>query len=114
MLLLVDSLLKWKSEDFEKTLKTELESLTGKELPLQAGLQNSGYALDDNIKTTILSRDEDDSVINIVAGVFYTGIIAGCSCSDDPSPTDVLTEYCEITVSIDKQTAEADISLRDL
>ncbi len=113
MVLLVDSLSKWKSEDFEKTLKTELECLTGKELPLQAGLQYSGYALDDNIKTTILRSDEDDRVITIIAGVFYTGIIAGCSCSDDPSPTDVLTEYCEITVSIDKQTAEADILLRN-
>ena len=113
MVLLVNSLSNWKTEGFEKTLKAELECLTGKELPLQAGLQRSGYALDDNIKTTILRSDEDESVISIVAGVFYTGIIAGCSCSDDPSPTDVLTEYCEITISIDKQTAEADISLRD-
>jgi len=113
MVLLVNSLSKWNTDEFEKTLKTELECLTGKEIPLQAGLQHSSYALDDNIKTTILRCDEDVSVVNVVAGVFYNGIIAGCSCADDPSPTDLQTEYCEIIVVIDKKTASADISLRN-
>jgi hypothetical protein len=44
-------------------------------------------------------------------GVFYTGIIAGCNCADDPTPIDTQTEYALISLRIDKQTAEADFSL---
>jgi len=111
MIYLNNSLSRWNSPDFEKVLKTDIESLTGKELPLQAGLQNSSYALDSNIKSTILRYEEKHQAINIVAGIFYSGIIAGCSCTDDPSPTDEITEYCEISIKLDKQTAAADISL---
>jgi hypothetical protein len=45
------------------------------------------------------------------AGVFYTGIIAGCSCSDDPSPVDEQNEYCDLLFTIDKLTAETQITL---
>lgn len=111
MVYLNNSLSQWNSPAFEKALKNDLESLTGKELPLQAGLQHSSYALDNNIKTTILRSEEMADELVIKAGIFYSGIIAGCSCSDDPSPTDELTEYCEVKISIDKKTAAAQIVL---
>ena len=51
------------------------------------------------------------SVIRVTVGIFYTGIIAGCSCADDPTPVEENTEYCEVQLEIDKKTAETTIAL---
>ena len=42
----------------------------------------------------LLSASEDAGLLRVKAGIFYTGIIAGCSCADDPTPIDELNEYC--------------------
>jgi len=47
----------------------------------------------------------------VKAGIFYKSIIAGCSCSDDPSPIDEVDEHCEVMIEIDKRSAEATITL---
>ena len=49
--------------------------------------------------------------ILVKAGIFYTGIIAGCSCADDPTPLDEQNEYCELELNINKETAETTIVL---
>ena len=59
----------------------------------------------------ILNTTEENDSIQIKAGIFYTGIIAGCSCSDDPSPTDEQNEYCELQFIINKNTAETSVNL---
>jgi len=48
---------------------------------------------------------EMENVIRIKAGIFYHGIIGGCSCADDPTPTGENNEYCEVQIDIDKATA---------
>lgn len=59
----------------------------------------------------ILNTTEENDSIQVKAGIFYTGIIAGCSCSDDPSPTDEQNEYCELQFIINKNTAETSVNL---
>ena len=59
----------------------------------------------------ILNTAEENDSIQVKAGIFYTGIIAGCSCSDDPSPTDEQNEYCELQFIINKNTAETSVNL---
>lgn len=113
MIELMTALSAWKTPDFETQLKAEIEKMTGKQLPLQKGLSYSSYALDDDIKSTILNISEDSQSIQVKAGLFYKGIIAGCSCSDDPSPVDEQLEYCEVILVIDKLTARTDITLID-
>lgn len=54
---------------------------------------------------------EEAGFIRARAGIFYTGVIAGCSCADDPTPVDEQNEYCDVRVDIDKQTGEATIAL---
>ena len=97
--------------DFVAVLKTELEQLDRQQLPLQAGLVLSSYVSDSPISITILSHEVLDTFIRVKAGIFYTGIIAGCNCADDPSPVDEINEYCEIQVLIDMHSAEVSISL---
>jgi hypothetical protein len=107
------SLQEWKSDSFIETLKLEICSLEEKLLPLQQGLRNSSIANAENLSVTILKVTEDDSYILAKVGLFYTGIIAGCNCADDPAPVDEITEYCEALFTIDKTSAEASITLID-
>lgn len=99
------------SADFEAVLKSTIAELGLKHLPLQKALSQSSCALDTNIQATIINVSESNDQLKIKAGVFFTGIIAGCSCADDPSPVDEQAEYCEIELSINKATAETEITL---
>ena len=101
------------SPEFNKVLKNEIQDLDPNLLPLQQGLSLSSYVGKTPFSAVILNVSEEQNHIKIKAGIFYTGIIAGCSCSDDPSPTDEQNEYCELLFSIDKETAETSVQLLD-
>ena len=101
------------SPDFTAILKNEIQNIDPNLLPLQQGLSLSSYVGKTPFTTVILNISEEADSIKIKAGIFYTGIIAGCSCSDDPSPTDEQNEYCELLFSIDKVTAETSVELLD-
>jgi len=111
MIRLTKSLNAWGTPDFEDMLKSEIEQLGAEQLPLQQGLSTSSYALDDILNALIISVSEGASFIRAKVGIFYSGIIAGCSCADDPTPVDEQNEYCEVQIEISKKTAEATIAL---
>jgi hypothetical protein len=111
MIYLKKSLLAWGSSTFNDALKQEVEELRAEELPLQKGLSLSSYVSNEPFNIMVINAVEDDETIRVKAGVFYTGIIAGCSCSDDPGPTDVQPEYCDVQLEINKSNAGATITL---
>ena len=101
------------SPDFKKSLKNEIQNIDPTLLPLQQGLSLSSCVGTAPFSAVILNVSEEDDCFQVKTGVFYTGIIAGCSCSDDPTPTDEQNEYCEILFSINKETANTEIQLLD-
>jgi hypothetical protein len=103
------SLKAWGTPYFIEILKQEIAA-TGT-LPLQQGLATGSHALDDNISVMINGISEEENCICIRAGVFYTSILAGCSCADDPTPIDEHSEYCEIGLAIDRITADTTVTL---
>ncbi|ATX81010.1 hypothetical protein Ga0123462_0132 [Mariprofundus ferrinatatus] len=105
------SLLKWGAPDFKRAITDEIQALSTRELPLQQGLRNGSVALGDDIQAMILNVQESDTSIRVKAGIFYKSIIAGCSCADDPTPTDVVNEHCEVMIAIDKGSGAATITL---
>jgi len=111
MIRLTKTLSAWGTPAFEAILKSEIEQLDAEQLPLQQGLSTSSYALDNTLNVRIISVTEDASFIHVKVGVFYTGIIAGCSCADDPTPINENNEYCEVQLEINKMTAEAAVTL---
>lgn len=114
MIKLTKSLLNWNSSDFKKILKEDIQNIDPTLLPLQQGLSLSSYVGKSSFNAVILKIINNIDNISIKAGIFYTGIIAGCSCSDDPSPTDEQNEYCEIQFIIHKKTAETKVKLLDI
>ena len=105
------SLLAWDTETFNVVFIKEVSALGLNDLPLQEGLSHSSYAICDSLAATVLNKKCDDNKLFIKAGLFYTGVIAGCNCADDPTPVDENNEYCEVLFSIDRQTAETTVSL---
>lgn len=110
-MLLKKSLTAWQTPDFNAVFKNEVKQLDPNLLPLQQGLAHSSSANAANLGITILRVTELPEDIQIKAGFFYTGIIAGCSCADDPSSLNEINEYCEVRFEIDKQTGEATVTL---
>ena len=101
----------WGTQDFNDILKQEIEQLDVENLPLQHGLSTGSYAMDNNLRVMILSVSEQANCIRAKVGIFYTGVIAGCSCADDPTPIDEQNEYCEVQVDINKNTADTTVIL---
>jgi hypothetical protein len=108
---LPQSLNAWNTPGFRDVLKREIEQLDAAVLPLQQGLARSSHVSDRPFQAMILGVHEEAALIRVKAGIFYSGIIAGCSCADDPTPIDELNEYCVLQLDIDRTTAEATVTL---
>jgi hypothetical protein len=111
MIRFTDALHAWGTPEFSAILKQAIEQMTGEQLPLQQGLTSSSHALDDKLEAVIISVVDEGRFVRARAGIFYTGIIAGCNCADDPSPVNEEREYCEVQLDIDKSTAVTTIIL---
>jgi hypothetical protein len=108
MTTLPNSLRDWNSARFTDTLKQEIENLPTGTLPLTQGLIQGGVPDDSNITVTVLSMQDNHESILSQVGIFFTEILAGCNCADDPMS---MNGYCEIRVGIDKVTAEAEFKV---
>jgi len=112
MITLTKTLSAWQTDAFSTTLKDELESTSITLLPLQAGLQHGSHVAEgEGFKVMVINAEDDDRQILPKVGIFYASVIAGCSCTDDPTPLDTCNEYCELTLAIDKSTAETVFNL---
>lgn len=103
---LPNSLCAWRTDAFGATLKGEIEGMSAGTLPLDAGTSRGGLVDDGDITATILTVTDDELSIICDIGVFFTEIVAGCSCGDEPDP---INAYCRMRIRIDKTTAEAEI-----
>lgn len=112
MILLSESLAAWGSSSFKETLKRELEQLDAARLPLQAGLTGTSHVTASQHTVMVLGANDEDDVIRARVGVFYGGVLMGCSCADDPTPVEEQPEYCVLEVTINLETAEASIAIQ--
>ena len=108
---LPESLAAWGTPEFEETFKREVGRLTAEMLPLQAALTHGSYASDSVNGVILLSTSESADSVIMKAGLHFTGVIAGCSCADDPTPNNETVEYCEVRIELDRKSARASIAL---
>jgi hypothetical protein len=111
MIRLSRALNSWKTPDFNHILKAEVGDIDHTLLPLQQGLSRGSYVGNSELSVIVLNAKEDNDYIRVKVGIMYSGIIAGCSCADDPTPLDEHPEYCELELDIDKLTAETSVTL---
>ena len=107
----LNALSAWNTSTFNETLKHEIEQMNADSLPLQLGLSQGNYTNGANLGVIVMNVSDEVDFIRAKTGIFYTSIISGCSCADDPTPISELTEYCEVVFDIDKTTAETTVTL---
>ncbi len=108
---LINALEFWGSPEFESALKGEIQALDASLLPLQQGMAQSSYVSGDTLTPVILSARDAPGMILVKTGIFYSGVIAGSCCADDPTPVCEQTEYCELLFEIDKASGDAQVTL---
>lgn len=107
MIRLSKALAAWGTPEFNTALKRELEQLPMDALPLQAGLSASSYVLEkNNITAMVIDAREQGERVRAKVGIFYSGILGGCACADDPTPVNENSEYCVVQLDIDRATAD--------
>jgi hypothetical protein len=111
LIILKRSAKSWGTELFTETFKQEVKELTLDDLPLQRALNLGSHALTDDLGIMINQAKQVNNTILVRAGVFFSSVIAGCNCADDPSPIDKQSEYCEMDFAIDQTSAETSILL---
>jgi hypothetical protein len=109
-LCLAESVGAWNTTAFRDVLKREIERLDPGLLPLQQALSATSYALGEGFQAMVLGVSEQAGSIRAEVGIFFSGIVAGCSCADDPTPVEPQNEYCELRFEIDIATGEATVS----
>lgn len=105
---LPDSARAWGATDFPAVFKRELAAHAD-ELPLQQALSGTSAVADESITVLLLDAWTDETTLHVKAGIFFAGILAGCSCADDPTPVEPQTEYCELQVAIERATGNASL-----
>jgi hypothetical protein len=108
MVQLVDALRAWPSARFARVLKQGLQGLQSGALPLEHATTQGGHVDDSDLSVTVLRTVENDHSVEAEVGVFFTEVVGGCNCHDDPL---AVNAYCEMRVTIDKASAEAVFSL---
>ncbi|SEH06735.1 hypothetical protein [Candidatus Venteria ishoeyi] len=106
---LKEAAMAWGTAGFAAVLKQEIEQLGIAQLPLQQGLAHSSYVTDTPVQAMILKVSEAEGIILAQVGIFYSGVIAGCNCADDPSPVEENQEYCECLFEIQEKTGETSV-----
>lgn len=111
MFQLTKSLQAWGTPNFEGVLKSELEQLSADLLPLQQGLATTSHVTENPHKAMVINVVDEAGILRVKAGIFYSGMVIGCSCADDPTPISEQSEYCEVEFLINKKTGEARVLL---
>lgn len=94
----------------ETALKQALQSLPTGTLPLEKGTSRGGFVDDGDISVTVIELHRFERNIDARIGVFFTEIIGGCGCGDDPTPENA---YCEMRVHINSTTFDAEFEIID-
>jgi hypothetical protein len=111
MIKLTAALAAWGTPGFEAALKREVEALDPQLLPLQQGLTHSSQVAEGPVSAVVLQATAVPNGIHAKVGIFYAGIVAGSCCSDDPTPLNEQTEYCELALDIDRTSGDARATL---
>lgn len=82
----------------KKQLALALAELPVEQLPLQAGCNQGGMIDADDLVISVLEMQRRPQKLSARVGVFFTELVGGCNCHDDPSRSNA---YCVLEVAID-------------
>ncbi len=109
MIRLPKSLKHWGSDDFADVIKKELIELGANSFLPQEAATPGKFLNDSEIGITVLKTDENKLHIQVKLGVMFSEVQWGYCCGED-EPI-ISNAYCEICVSINKNTSQAEFTV---
>jgi hypothetical protein len=106
---LPESLAAWQTPAFAATFCREVAQLGHGILPLQQVLAMGSHVVERPPQVMLLSSNSSPRHLEIRAGVFFSSVIAGCNCADDPTPQEENNEYGELLFRIDRHTGITEV-----
>lgn len=100
--------LDYHASSFKDDFKHYIEQLPPASLPLHNCTSQGGIVDDRNISASILSVTAIENGVEIKIAVFFTEIIGGCSCGDDPVAENA---YAELLAIMDKDSRQLTFSV---
>ena len=97
--------------DREAAFKAEVSALSPDELPLQQGMAHGNVAQGDALSVMMITSRGDATRLRIHAGLFFTSVVAGCACTNDPTPMNDEPEYVEFEFEIDRRDGATRVRL---
>ena len=104
MLNLYDALAFRDAREFSMQLKHAIEALDASLMPLHRCVSQGGQVDASNMAVTVLGVTTVEDEICARIGVFFTEVVGGCSCGDEPFESPV---YCELGLTINRQSGDA-------
>lgn len=100
--------------ELEATFKAEISALDPGELPLEEGMARGSVATGDAVSAMVISIGIEPECVRVHAGLFFTSVIAGCACTNDPSPMNDEAEYSEVVFEIERPDGATRVRLLDV
>ncbi|KTG16334.1 MULTISPECIES: hypothetical protein [unclassified Guyparkeria] len=99
--------------EIESVFKEELAAMAPDELPLQRGMAHGSVADGERLSAMVIRADIDADHVRIRAGLFFSSVVAGCACHNDPTPMAEEAEYCEASFEIERPGGSTVVRLLD-
>ena len=110
---LTESVRAWGTPGFNGVLKRVIEQLGSDLMPLHQALSVGSHVLEGSLSAMVIAAVEAEGSIRARVGIFYSSILAGCACADDPTPVSENSEYCVVQLDIDTVNAIETVTLLD-
>ena len=104
MLNLNDALAFRGTREFSVQLKHAIEALDASHMPLYRCVSQGGQVDASDMAVTVLDVTAVEEEISARIGVFFTEVVGGCSCGEEPFESPV---YCELGLTINRQSGDA-------
>lgn len=92
--------------ELKRRLGAALGRLPTGALPLQHGCDQGGLVDDQAVSASVLGFEQTAGHLTARVGVFFTEVVGGCNCNDDPLQTNA---YCVVEVRIDRATGATEL-----
>ena len=100
-------------ERLADTFKEEIASVDLDEIPLQQGMSRGSVALGDDLSAMVIRVEPDEERVRVHAGLFFSSIVAGCACANDPTPENEDAEYIEAVFDIRRPDGVTTVTLSE-
>ncbi len=99
------------SAELAATFTEEIAASSTADLPLQQGMAHGNVADGDALSAMVIRTEIEPGCIRIHAGLFFSSVVAGCACTNDPTPMNTNPEYCEAIFDIARDDGATTVRL---